>query len=39
MHNPNLVILDEPTVGLDPHIRRDLWEVILDLKKMVQQLF
>lgn len=33
MHNPNLVILDEPTVGLDPHIRRDLWEVILDLKK------
>jgi len=33
MHNPDLVILDEPTVGLDPHIRRDIWEVIKDLKK------
>lgn len=33
MHKPKLVILDEPTVGLDPHIRRNLWEVIKDLKK------
>lgn len=33
MHKPQLVILDEPTVGLDPHVRRDLWDVILDLKK------
>lgn len=33
MHRPQLVILDEPTVGLDPHIRRQLWDVILDLKK------
>lgn len=33
MHEPRLVILDEPTVGLDPHIRRDIWEVIKDLKK------
>jgi ABC-2 type transport system ATP-binding protein len=33
MHNPDLVILDEPTVGLDPHIRRQLWDVILELKK------
>lgn len=32
MHNPELVILDEPTVGLDPHIRRQLWEVIAQLK-------
>lgn len=32
MHEPRLVILDEPTVGLDPHIRRDIWEVIKDLK-------
>lgn len=32
MHSPKLVILDEPTVGLDPHIRRTLWEVIKELR-------
>lgn len=33
MHRPKLVILDEPTVGLDPQIRHQLWQVIADLKK------
>lgn len=32
MHQPKIVILDEPTVGLDPHIRRNLWDVIKALK-------
>ncbi len=32
MHNPKLVILDEPTVGLDPHIRHQLWDTIRNLK-------
>lgn len=33
MHRPKLLILDEPTVGLDPHIRRNLWETIRALKQ------
>lgn len=33
MHHPELVILDEPTVGLDSHIRRSLWEEIIKLRE------
>lgn len=33
IHNPEFIILDEPTVGLDPHIRRNLWDIIKNLKK------
>lgn len=32
MHSPKFVILDEPTVGLDPHIRKNLWKIISDLR-------
>jgi ABC-2 type transport system ATP-binding protein len=32
IHKPELVILDEPTVGLDPQVRRDIWEVIKQLR-------
>src|SRR3990167_52268 len=33
IHDPSIVIFDEPTVGLDQHIRRQIWDIVLDLKK------
>jgi len=31
-HDPKFIILDEPTVGLDAHIRKALWKIISTLK-------
>ena len=33
LHKPRILILDEPTTGLDPQTRRTLWDVIAALRK------
>ena len=32
IHRPKILFLDEPTVALDPQVRRKIWELIIDLK-------
>jgi lipooligosaccharide transport system ATP-binding protein len=32
VHRPQLVLLDEPTVGLDPQVRQELWALIDQLR-------
>lgn len=33
IHRPKILVLDEPTTGLDPQTRKKLWEVISNLRK------
>lgn len=33
IHDPPIVILDEPTVGFDPNMKREFWELINNLKQ------
>lgn len=33
IHNPKLVIMDEPTVGIDPQSRCLIWDIIQEIKK------
>lgn len=34
VNDPELLFLDEPTTGLDPQARRNLWDIVLKLKEM-----
>lgn len=33
LNNPRLLLLDEPTTGLDPNARREVWEILKQLRK------
>ena len=36
LNNPKILLLDEPTTGLDPNARREIWSILLDLKQKSQ---
>ncbi|AAK41395.1 MULTISPECIES: ABC transporter ATP-binding protein [Saccharolobus] len=38
INNPKLLILDEPTTGLDPEARREVWEILLNMRKEGQSM-
>ncbi|MBS7646646.1 ABC transporter ATP-binding protein [Candidatus Bathyarchaeota archaeon] len=39
IHNPQIIFLDEPTVGMDPQSRRAVWEFMRELKKEDKTIF
>jgi ABC-2 type transport system ATP-binding protein len=39
IHNPDLLFLDEPTAGIDPLLRRKVWDHFTDLRNQGRTLF
>jgi len=39
VNDPEVVFLDEPTTGLDPRARREVWEILLSLKNKGKTVF
>ncbi len=33
IHDPKIMIMDEPTTGLDPNVRREFWKLIMSLNE------
>jgi len=36
LNEPRILLLDEPTTGLDPNARREIWAILLELKKQAE---
>ena len=36
LNNPSILLLDEPTTGLDPNARREVWAILHELKRRAQ---
>jgi len=34
INSPSILLLDEPTTGLDPNARREIWDILHELKEM-----
>lgn len=33
LHRPSLLVLDEPTTGLDPHVRQEIWQRLEEFRR------